>query len=1809
MKRHLTIAITVTLMFLLSVGPLPVLAAAGEKERANAERHTPVKFVKRLKQEVGVTAKRPEGESTTLLSDGRSLLLGGEGLNGSLNAAEIRDNRTGAITKLAQGMAQKRAWHTATVLPDGKVAVIGGITDKGALADTVEIFDPETLTFSRAAGQVARAYHTATLLTDGRVFIAGGSDGKGGLVKKVEFWSEAKTISLSRASVQDARVKATASIQADGSVLLSAGADESGAAILSAEIYLPESDSLTWVPAKPVDSETGDPRVTFSAPADGTVGVDTTVRIALRFSKPLQSETVSRETVSLIGPGGSVPVKVVAAEKGRLIFVTPLALLKPDRDYHLTIDGAIDTDNQKLAFSSISFKTKLDAKTKEEGTGPQVIDADSWIPGADNFKSNWKSGRANTGTDELPALQAAAGETALAGRVRALSGSPLPNVTLQIGDQIAVTDSTGRFLLSNLTAGRYDLTIQGHTAGRPGKRYGTFDVLVDIAAGKTTVLPYIVWLPVLDDQNAVSLPVPTNREIGVTTPRVPGMEVRIPSDAVLRMPAGAHHTHGLARQELTSMAITPIPADRTPFPLPPGANGGLVFTLQLHGAKVEGLRGEKRPGLRIVYPNYQNLPAGDRVEFWNYDPAGVGWYMYGHGTVTRDRRQIVPDPGVELQSMYCISFMLRLFVPVLWPTLGDDHTDGDPVDLGTGLFVHHQTDLVLPDVIPIELSRTYRQNDSNNRSFGKGAMNPYDMFIYGDTANYGEIILPDGGRVHFDRVPNSNPWVYEHTTSPTRFYKATMKLLTGYGGDYTWEVKLLDGTIFQFKVKVLFGDIFGVHESTNALSLVQDRFGNKLTITRDDNLRMTRVTSPNGRWIDFGYSDTSTRIATATDNSGRVVSYLYDASGRLWKVTDAKGGLTEYIYDSNDRMLTIKDPRNIVYLTNEYDATSGRVTRQTLADTGVYQFTYTVDANGKVTQTDVTDPRGFVRRSTFNTDIYTVSDTMALGRPEQQTYTYQRQTGSNAILSMTDSLGRVTAMTYDSQGNMTGVTRLSGTLEAVSASITYEPTFNQVASITDPLSHTTSFTYDALGNLTGTTDPLNHQTSFTYNSAGQMLTATDALQRTIQFGYDSGDLVSITDPLNHPVSRYVDSAGRVAQITGPLGDVKRFEYDNLNLAAAGTDPAGNVSSLNHDANGNVLSMTDARNSVTSFIYDQMNRVATHRDALLHDETYLYDLNGNLSQVTNRKNQITNFTYDALDRLTQVTYGDSSTTTYTYDAVSRLTQVVDSVSGTITYGYDNLDRLTSETTPQGTVSYTYDLVGRCTSMTVTGQPAVNYTYDNGDRLTQITQGSATVSIAYDEIGRRTSLTLPNGVVTEYGYDLVSHLTSLTYKHGGNVLGNLTYEYDAAGRRTNMGGSFARSLLPQPVASATYNAANQQLTLGGQTFNYDLNGNQTSNGTNSYTWNARNQLAGIIGPQTTASFQYDAGGQRTGTSINGTTTSYLYDGATVVQQQSSQSGTTNTLSGGNGEIFSRSDSTGSWSPLADALGSTLSLTDTAGAVQAEFAYDAFGKSASTNQSIDYPNQFAGNENDGTGLQYNGSDYYDPTSQRFIGENPFAGDNPYPFAGSNPVNGGGQNGPVNYLRDPFSVDNYVLNTGTNTLSDLLLLDKFAEWSWIVGDHCRPTRERILAGAKIIIVGTLIAGSGPIGRGVGRGLGAGARLLGRSGTAIEAALPELEISASKYPELAENISNALNAGHPNVLTHGADAAANRAAALKEIPNIAGLSRDEFPFASSMEGGAGSWVGHIPAAQQSAQGGLITSFTRSNGILPGMQYRVVIGP
>jgi len=220
-------------------------------------------------------------------------------------------------------------------------------------------------------------------------------------------------------------------------------------------------------------------------------------------------------------------------------------------------------------------------------------------------------------------------------------------------------------------------------------------------------------------------------------------------------------------------------------------------------------------------------------------------------------------------------------------------------------------------------------------------------------------------------------------------------------------------------------------------------------------------------------------------------------------------------------------------------------------------------------------------------------------------------------------------------------------------------------------------------------------------------------------------------------------------------------------------------------------------------------------------------------------------------------------------------------------------------------------------------------------------------------------------------------------GSALLGNLSYAYDLAGRRVSTSGSFARTGLPNPVSAAVYNANNQLTQWGAATLSYDLNGNMLSDGTNTYTWDARNQLASIAGGAT-ASFQYDASGRRASKTVGGVGTQFLYDGPNAVQELSGSTPLANSLTGGVDEVFTRTGQAGTWNFLSDALGSTLGLTNGSGALVEQYTYEPFGNT-SVAGSVFNPTQYTGRENDGTGLYYNRARYYDPSIERFISEDP--------------------------------------------------------------------------------------------------------------------------------------------------------------------------------------------------------------------------------
>ena len=353
----------------------------------------------------------------------------------------------------------------------------------------------------------------------------------------------------------------------------------------------------------------------------------------------------------------------------------------------------------------------------------------------------------------------------------------------------------------------------------------------------------------------------------------------------------------------------------------------------------------------------------------------------------------------------------------------------------------------------------------------------------------------------------------------------------------------------------------------------------------------------------------------------------------------------------------------------------------------------------------------------------------------------------------------------------------------------------------------------------------------------------------------------------------------------------------------------------------------------------------------------------MTSTTDRKGQVTMVAHDALDRPVTVRYADGSTAGYVWDAGHRLVEIVDSLAGSIARTWDPFDRLMSETTTLGTVTYTYDAAGRRTAMSVTGQPTVSYGYDAAGRLAQVTRGALSVSAEYDAAGRQTSLVLPNGVTAEYAYDVASQLIGITYRRGPGVLGTLTYAYDAAGNRVRAGGTWARVGLPQPVASATHDDANRILTFSGAALTHDDNGNLTSDGTRTYTWNARNQLVAVDGPQMLVRFGYDAVGRRHEREGDGVVTRFLYDGLHAVEVLGS-AGAASPLGGLElGEHLALDEPGDGFVPLTDALSSVLALTDEAGAVGVEYTYQPFG--ALANPAAPEPNPAPRREDNATGL----------------------------------------------------------------------------------------------------------------------------------------------------------------------------------------------------------------------------------------------------
>jgi N-acetylneuraminic acid mutarotase len=235
-----------------------VVAVGGVKYSSTTSSHIPISSaeiynpVSNTWKTVASLKTARQNHTATLLHDGRMLVVGGSGNSGTtLSGTEIYDLTSNTWGVTSNELFTRRQNHTATLLPNGRLLVVGGSDGQASLA-SVELYDPSTNSWSKVASlTTARSRHTASLLPNGRVLVVGGgtivSNGLAvALLSSAELYDPVSNTWSNVASLTAARHKHTAAVQPNGRLLVLGGIGNNGIAA-SSELY--DFADNAWYPA------------------------------------------------------------------------------------------------------------------------------------------------------------------------------------------------------------------------------------------------------------------------------------------------------------------------------------------------------------------------------------------------------------------------------------------------------------------------------------------------------------------------------------------------------------------------------------------------------------------------------------------------------------------------------------------------------------------------------------------------------------------------------------------------------------------------------------------------------------------------------------------------------------------------------------------------------------------------------------------------------------------------------------------------------------------------------------------------------------------------------------------------------------------------------------------------------------------------------------------------------------------------------------------------------------------------------------------------------------------------------------------------------------------------------------------------------------------------------------------------------------------------------------------------------------------------------------------------------------------------
>jgi len=560
---------------------------------------------------------------------------------------------------------------------------------------------------------------------------------------------------------------------------------------------------------------------------------------------------------------------------------------------------------------------------------------------------------------------------------------------------------------------------------------------------------------------------------------------------------------------------------------------------------------------------------------------------------------------------------------------------------------------------------------------------------------------------------------------------------------------------------------------------------------------------------------------------------------------------------------------------------------------------------------------------------------------------------------------------------------------------------------------------------------------YTYDELGRLKTRVLARGITCIYSYDpnTGELRTITYSDSTPaVSITYDRGGRQTNISDAAGS--RVRTFNL---------AGQLQT--EQITGGLLDGAGITVGYDSFLR-RNSLQSSHNANILSNQIYGYDTSSRLQTVTSGSFTASYAYYPNSGLLNTTTFTGGTSTSRSYDAIGRLESITTTPAADIarsyTYNYNNLNQRTRVTREDGSYwSYIYNDRGELISgkkywsdNSIIWGAQTEYNFDNlGNRISAKNGGN--------QLGTLRQSTYNVNSLNQYSQRIVSG--ALDIAGTANSVATVTVNNQSTSRK---GVYFYRELTvdnsTSPVsvqlnivgARNNFGAGGEDAISekGGRAFippatealSYDFDGNVTSDGHWSYTWDGENRLVGLesvagvpAAAKSRLEFSYDYLGRRIRKAVYtwdiGSTSyqlqsivKFVYDGWSLLAELDANNALLRSYSWGRGQPLLVNEPGDSYLAGHDGSSNLIALVrSNTGIVSAEYDFDPFGNTlratgdSASNNPLRFADQYEDKE---TGLLYHGHRFYSPLVGRWISRDPAeesGGLNLYAFTANDSVN----------------------------------------------------------------------------------------------------------------------------------------------------------------------------------------------------------------